>query len=86
MVVCGTCGVPIGVKAAGGWIHLDSIPKEFDEHEAGYPTDTEIYAQAIREEFDVRLIAQEMLEHHLTFHPLTECEWAQKLNQAIRTR
>lgn len=86
MIVCGICGVPIGVKAAGGYVHLDSPGKEFDVHDAGHPTDPEIYAQAIREEFDVRLLAQELLDHHLGFHPLTDCPWAQKMSIAIRKR
>jgi len=86
LVVCGICGTVIGIKAAGGWIHLDTVGKEWEEHEAQHPTTPEVYAEAIREEFDVRLIAQEMLEHHLTYHPLTDCEWSQKLSIAVRKR
>lgn len=86
MIVCGICGILIGVKASGGYVHLDAIPKEFDYHEAGIPTDPEKYAEAVRANFDIRLIGEEMLEHHMTLHPLTDCEWSQRLAMAIRKR
>jgi hypothetical protein len=85
VTICGRCGIPITVAKSGRLVHLDDLPKGIDpDHEIAATTQSDFEAyQDYR--FTLKGAAEDMLAHHATLHPSSECEWAAVLRRALRS-
>ena len=85
MNICGRCGSRIAIAKSGRLVHLDEIPKGVDpDHEIAATTESD-YAAQYDYRFTLKGAAEDMLAHHATLHPSSECEWAVLLRRALRS-
>lgn len=82
--VCGKCGVAIGHTASGKAVHLDEVPKGVGYHDAE-PKAASEWLRESDERQDIRRSAHDMLAHHASLCPATECAWARNLREALRS-
>ena len=85
MVVCKRCGVAAAITRTEKWIHVASIPREFDEHDVEETISLTEFEAQVQEDQDVKALAEDLIRHHVTVHPATECEWVSRLSQALRS-
>ncbi len=81
--VCGSCGVAIAAAKNGRLVHLDDLPKGSDPDHEIVAVATSDFVQAEESRFTLKGAAEDMLAHHATLHPATECEWAEVLRRAL---
>lgn len=82
-MICAICGVPAARARGGRLVHTESIPKNFSPHEA-VAGDRVAYESALDEALSLGLAARSMLQHHDALHPGDGCEWAERLEAALR--
>lgn len=85
-LVCADCGVAVGETRTGKIVHTDELPDGAEVHDVTAVTEREAFTAATQDSFDLRRVAQDMLIHHGALHPLSDCEWAKRLEVAIRGR
>ncbi len=73
----------VGENRSGALIHLDDIPDGFDYHDA-VAVDADRYFALLENRSDLKSAAEDMVLHHATLHPITDCEWAQRLLEASK--
>jgi len=83
VVVCRHCGVAIGVARKGGFVHLDGLPDGVDEHEA-VPVDQQEYTAVMNDSAELRVKIEELIRHHGMFHPLSDCQFADRARAMLR--
>jgi hypothetical protein len=80
--VCGTCGVEIAEARNGHLVHIDNIPRGFDIfHEVTALPEEEW--RTLRGRPSLKGAAEDMLVHHVTGHPESDCAFAQNLRRAL---
>lgn len=85
IIVCGICGTTAARNRNQTLVHTDDVGREFEEHDAAHPMSQEIYERLVGEAQDLRTKAADMLVHHGTMHPSSECEWSQRLASALKS-
>jgi hypothetical protein len=83
--VCLICGVPVGTSALQKALHLDEIPRGYEPHDA-VPTRGDDRDARERDVQRLRDSASDMIIHHAQLHPISDCEWATRLRDALRSR
>ena len=86
MMVCAVDGVDIATNYAGVWVHTDGLPKGVDPDHIVEPIRRDQWDARSEARADLRLAAEEMVAHHAMVHPLSDCEWAQKLMDALEAQ
>lgn len=81
MSVCAACGVEVVAARNGRTVHTDAIPRGYAEHDA-VATSSEDWAAA-RAKPSLRSAAVDMLMHHVTGHPESDCAFARNLRDAL---
>jgi hypothetical protein len=81
VALCGVCGVTVAEARNGRVIHLDAIPKGYPPHDVE-PVDAAPVDSATR----LRGAAEDMLIHHISGHPESDCAFAQNLRRALGVR
>lgn len=81
--VCGKCGVEVAQARSGSFVHIGEIAEAVEVHLPA-PVNREVYEEFSAPSAQLKLAAADMLNHHLTGHALTDCQWAQNLREALR--
>lgn len=86
MVVCTTCGVAIGLSGDGScWWHLDGYPEDVPNHDAE-PVEESVYQKKQEAFTDTRILVEELIRHHTTFHPMSDCNFSTRVLAALRVQ
>lgn len=81
-LVCATDGVPVTANRLQRLVHLGELPKGTDpDHEIRAVAPAE-FASGAGAKLDIRAAVEDMLAHHATLHPVSDCEWARVLARA----
>lgn len=82
--VCSVDGAAVAQARNGRWVHTDSLPDWVDpEHEID-PVESRHFVLRQTHELGLREAATDMLRHHDTIHPGSDCEWSRNLMDALR--
>lgn len=81
--VCRYDGVEVTTARNGRLVHVEEVPRGVPEHEIDI-TSRGLWEQKFRERADLRLAVAELVEHHVTFHPGSDCEWVERVNTALK--
>lgn len=84
MILCAVCGVALVAGRGGKFFHTDAIDKNVPMHDA-IPAPAEELRAAVQTRLDLGLAAKDMLDHHNALHPGSDCDFAVRLTQALRT-
>lgn len=83
--VCAVDGVKIGLSRSGAMVHLDEIPKGIDaDHEIVIVEPREFSATEAHRQ-DLHSAVADLLLHHGTLHPLSDCEFAARVTGLLRS-
>lgn len=83
--VCATDGVPVGAAKSGRFVHLDDLPHGVDpDHEIEAVPWSDFFASEDRR-VTLKGAAEDMLAHHATLHPASDCPWAEVLGRALKS-
>ncbi len=85
MIVCGICGVPVGAAKNGRFVHLDDIPQGVNPDHEITPVPSSDFFNAEDYRFTLKGAAEDMLAHHATLHPASDCPWAVVLQRALKS-
>jgi hypothetical protein len=85
LILCAVCGVELIKGRADKYFHVDSIAKDVPMHDAIPAPAAELRAH-VQTRLDLGLAAKDMLDHHNALHPGSDCDFAVRLTQALRTR
>lgn len=83
-LVCAADGVRIARSRAGRWVHTDSLPEFADPDHEIDPVPAASFGRAHAARLDLREAAVDMLRHHDTLHPGSDCAFARRLGEAMR--
>lgn len=83
--VCSSDGVPVVQNRTGRWFHVDSLPESAEPHD---PLALSVKAwmeqqRAVPAFVSLRDAATDMLTHHVTGHPESQCPFAKQLREAL---
>ena len=81
--VCRYDGVEVTAARNGRLVHIEDIPKGTPEHEID-TTSLALWEQAYRYRADMRNAVADLVEHHATIHPVSDCAWVERVNSALR--
>ena len=84
MVVCMTCGATIAMARSGAWVHTEQPPDGTDpEHEivVGARSDLDRYRA---ERGDLATALSELVVHHASVHPPSDCPFIERARAALR--
>lgn len=81
---CDICGVEVAESRSGKLVHVDAIPKGYEDHEVEIVVPAEELRARQLAASDLKGAAQDMLAHHITGHPEADCAFAQNLRRALR--
>lgn len=84
-VVCATCGVAVTNAKSGRLVHLDDIPKGFDSDHEIAATSSVDFLERAHQRLSLKGAAEDMLVHHGTLHPDSDCPWAAVLRRALES-
>lgn len=82
--VCRYDGVEVMAARNGRLVHVEEVPRGVPEHEIDI-TSRALWEQKFRERSDLRLAVAELVEHHLTLHPGSDCQWVENVNTALKS-
>lgn len=80
--VCAACGATCAQSRSGRWVHTDGYDAKIEAHDAR-PEHASVLEEAHYEHTTLRGAAQDMMRHHGTLHPDSDCEWARNLSRAL---
>ncbi len=83
MYVCATCGVESVMSGRGRLIHVDAIPRGYEVHEVDDLMDGDAWL-VHHGVTSLKAAAEDMLVHHTTGHPESDCAFARNLRAALR--
>ncbi len=83
-LVCSIDGVAIAWANTGKWVHLDMVPSGADPDHAIDPVHPSLFRFKREQDIGVREASIDLLRHHSTYHPESDCEWAIALGEALR--
>lgn len=84
VLVCALDGVEMGSTRSGALIHLDEIPREVPEHFIEEVIESSEYQRRSDSRVNLKGAVEDLLAHHATLHPLSECAWAARIRTALR--
>lgn len=83
-LVCRTDGVAVGASRSGRLVHLGELPKGTDPDHEVEAVEADELVSTLTGELLIRDAAHDMLEHHAALCPSRQCEWAERLRQALK--
>lgn len=83
--VCVLDGVPVGESRSGRLVHLDDLPLDVEPHDVVVTLEATVWAQEMSRQNDLAVVAAEMLNHHDSIHPASDCEFSRRLEAALRS-
>lgn len=83
--VCVLDGVPVGPSRGGKLVHLDEVPMDVEPHEVEVAVEATVWAEEVQRQNHLATVAAEMLYHHGTIHPASDCEFSRRLEAALRS-
>ena len=84
MTVCAIDGVAVAETRRGAIVHVDELPKGIDPDHEIIEVSLETFRDQRGSRHDLTSAVQDLLLHHATLHPLTECEWAARVTTSLR--
>lgn len=83
-VVCAVEGTRLArARSTGNWVHVDLIPEGVPDHDPEPISAAQFELKSARYG-SLHDAAVDMLRHHDTLHPGSDCEWARRLWEALR--
>jgi hypothetical protein len=86
MNCCAVDGVAIGESRSGRLVHLGELPKGVDPDHDIVAIAASEYADEVAVNSDLKSAVEDLILHHATLHPLTECVWTDRVHSALRSR
>lgn len=83
LVVCKYCGVSVAQNRVEVWVHLDGLPDGFDEHYAE-PADQRAFIDDADQGAEIRVKVEELIRHHGMYHPLSDCQFTDRVRALMR--
>lgn len=83
-MVCARDGVVVVESRRSGWLHTDDIPKGHEPHDVDEVTSREEWEAGQARRTNLHGLAAELIEHHTVAHPFSDCEFSQRLAEALR--
>lgn len=85
-MVCRLDGVSLVQGRGLVWRHTDALPQGVDPDHEPLPVESEEFERAEHDRQDVHQLAAELLHHHVSIHPVSDCPFAVRLTQALRSK
>ncbi len=85
MSVCGNCGILVVEAKSGRLVHVDDLPKDADPNHEIVPVAAADFIHDAEMRYSLKAAAEDMLVHHASFHPASDCPWVVVLERALRS-
>lgn len=83
--VCVVDGVHAGMARSGKLVHLDDLPEDVESHDVEKVVTRATWNYVSVQKNNLAVVAAEMLVHHTGIHPASDCEFAKRLEAALRS-
>lgn len=85
VTVCAIDGVRVAESRAGRLVHTEEIPKGIDPDHEIVEIPLSHFCEQRGSQADLVSAVQDLLLHHATLHPLTDCEFAARVTSSLRS-
>lgn len=82
--VCKLDGVDISANRAGKWVHIEELPRGVDPHDVDAIVEKEIWDRAYGGTEKLKAAISDLLIHHASLCPISECAHARSLQAAAK--